>query len=873
MPKVEILINVIDADAVRKLKALHQTARDSFRGVAEAGRGAGGSGLSEANKEVRGLSEAMHLVHPVLRAAGLEIGGFREYFAAARAGALAFAAALVAAVTVGLYNVGAEAEKTKRKIDALFGGGQQGKEAYGEAKKAAAELHRPVESVGADLQILQDIEQKRRVAEQRGFVGPEGSQMTFPEHRVTPEGKVEPWTPPPGSAVEKAFPLVRTPSGMVQFDENLKKLLRGGGASAKGADETTTAILTDLNKQMDRAGATTPMLTPEIWQKIYNASPQAAGRLAKGMGFESPQQVEAGLGPGGGFQQTLDQFSNLLKALEQTANQDFKNRPPPTAGEKWDEIKNDFVLGTTNFKDAVDEFKAAVGERPPVASLHAPGLIAKPGAALPAVSPKGIIPITLPELAPPGAPSASVAPGAAGVTTPAATAAAPAAPSQAAAAPSATVTGAPPPDNGGPYVAGYDKKGEPIIQGQARGAATKSQATTAPPPLPDYFPQGQGSGLRVTAVPPSPPAAAPAPGAIPAPLVQPEARGAAPAVAATAPPGASPGPTTPATAPSRQTAIVTRGPNGELRVIQPDAEGHARGGPVGDRTIRIPGFALGGLIGRIPGYAGGGDLNNDDAPGYDADQRYEREKLERARAGGARVAPWSSFLQGHFAGAGPFNPKANALGAQMFINKAQLIGAMRNIRSGFANAFGPSRRWSPAGGGQWTQGEGMAEGGPIRGPGTSTSDSITGEFEQGGYILNARASFRAGRSTLDSLHAFGRRFALGGKIVAHVSDGEEYFTRVETQRIGLANLQTLNRAGGGPISLTDEMASPVQFPSSVADNPGSRESGSGYELHLHMNKNDPPVAVSTDRDSLERVERAAMFDRMLNIVPNSDAVR
>jgi hypothetical protein len=242
-----------------------------------------------------------------------------------------------------------------------------------------------------------------------------------------------------------------------------------------------------------------------------------------------------------------------------------------------------------------------------------------------------------------------------------------------------------------------------------------------------------------------------------------------------------------------------------------------------------------------------------------AEQQHQQRRIER----------WTSFLQGHFAGAGPFNPKASNLGAQMFVDRSQLIGGLRQARAAFSNAFGAGRRWSPAGGGTWSEGTSFARGGPIRGPGTSTSDSIVGEFERGGFILKASAALRAGRSKLDHLHSLAG-MASGGKIMLRVSNGEEHFTSFETQRIGLANLQTLNRADGGPVSLTDEIPSPVPFPGKGDDSPATRESG--YELHLHM-PGGQAVPVSTDRDSLQRVERAAVFDRLLNIVPNPDSVR
>ena len=85
--------------------------------------------------------------------------------------------------------------------------------------------------------------------------------------------------------------------------------------------------------------------------------------------------------------------------------------------------------------------------------------------------------------------------------------------------------------------------------------------------------------------------------------------------------------------------------------------------------------------------------------------------------------------------------------------------------------------------------EGGEIGGPIRGPGSGTSDSIVMNAGPGDFILKESAARRAGRRALDQLHGYA-----GGGMPIRVSNGEEYFPRAEVSRIGV---DTLNAINGG----------------------------------------------------------------------------
>ena len=68
----------------------------------------------------------------------------------------------------------------------------------------------------------------------------------------------------------------------------------------------------------------------------------------------------------------------------------------------------------------------------------------------------------------------------------------------------------------------------------------------------------------------------------------------------------------------------------------------------------------------------------------------------------------------------------------------------------------------------------FADGGPIVGAGTSTSDSIPAMLSNGEYVLNAKAVKRVGRPLLDAInYGHARHFASGGlasKSVVHVTN-------------------------------------------------------------------------------------------------------
>jgi len=69
----------------------------------------------------------------------------------------------------------------------------------------------------------------------------------------------------------------------------------------------------------------------------------------------------------------------------------------------------------------------------------------------------------------------------------------------------------------------------------------------------------------------------------------------------------------------------------------------------------------------------------------------------------------------------------------------------------------------------------LADGGPIVGAGTATSDSIPAMLSNGEYVLNAKAVRRVGRPLLDAInYGHTRHFASGGlasKSVVHVTNG------------------------------------------------------------------------------------------------------
>jgi hypothetical protein len=123
---VQVKFVVSDAEGLAKLANW----KSQVQSLGNAGGGGinFGKGLADVGREAEragGLTDAfresVHVLHPVLASAGIELGVFGGLARAAGGGIVAFAAAAVGTGAVALAKLGEQAKKTKEEIDALYG--------------------------------------------------------------------------------------------------------------------------------------------------------------------------------------------------------------------------------------------------------------------------------------------------------------------------------------------------------------------------------------------------------------------------------------------------------------------------------------------------------------------------------------------------------------------------------------------------------------------------------------------------------------------------------------------------------------------------------------------------------------------------------
>src|ERR1700683_3958080 len=196
-------------EVTRRLKEIGQRGERALKQINDAGGALGNDAGKRASEQLlriglhalegeRGFTrvrEAMHVLHPVLDAAGGRFAQLSAFMGATRARALGLAAALVGSLGVALQKIGVQSEETKKTLEALYGP-HRAPEAQKVADERANTLGIPTEDV---VGFQGQIEHIRRLS------GTAGGEFTFPESHVTPEGKVEPWKPAPGSEAEKIF--------------------------------------------------------------------------------------------------------------------------------------------------------------------------------------------------------------------------------------------------------------------------------------------------------------------------------------------------------------------------------------------------------------------------------------------------------------------------------------------------------------------------------------------------------------------------------------------------------------------------------------------------------------------------------------------
>ena len=329
--EIKTRISLDGVEAIQgKLKALGESGERALKQIKSAGGSALGDGGKRAEEQLKSIGlhalegergflrvrEAMHVLHPVLDSAGGRFAELSALMGASRAGAIGLAAALVGSLGVALQKIGVQSEETKKTLEALYGP-QRTPEAQRVADERAKALGIPTEDV---VGFQSQIEHIRRLS------GAAGGELSFPENRVTPEGKVVPWTPPPGSQVEKIFSRsLQSPEGQADIADRLNKLLRLSGAPADVAKKAEEQILAGFAKQVEAQPGAQPRLTAEMIEQIRGVSPTGAQLLARQFGWESPEQLEGTLRQGGIA--TFPEFANKLTGIGAPLEKAFAERP------------------------------------------------------------------------------------------------------------------------------------------------------------------------------------------------------------------------------------------------------------------------------------------------------------------------------------------------------------------------------------------------------------------------------------------------------------------------------------------------------------------------------------------------------------------
>lgn len=107
-----------------------------------------------AKSATDGFRDGLHLLHPVLQAAGIQVSEFTGFARAAGVGLAGLAAAIAGAVVVALANLEDTAKKTQGTLEDLFGSKALGQQAFDSLRAAASQLGTTVGSVAPGFEAL-----------------------------------------------------------------------------------------------------------------------------------------------------------------------------------------------------------------------------------------------------------------------------------------------------------------------------------------------------------------------------------------------------------------------------------------------------------------------------------------------------------------------------------------------------------------------------------------------------------------------------------------------------------------------------------------------------------------------------------------------
>ena len=173
--KIVHRVSLEGADKVSKqLESIGDVGEKSFNKVKQAADGAslgkvaessGGFGgkTEESRLAAERLREVLHTLHPILDQVGLGVGNLGAFARVAGAGFVAFGAAIVGSVVVGLAKMAEEADRAKARLSALAGGDERGNSLFSRLSEQAKRLGGDVSDLQKPLEELVKFQQKSLV--------------------------------------------------------------------------------------------------------------------------------------------------------------------------------------------------------------------------------------------------------------------------------------------------------------------------------------------------------------------------------------------------------------------------------------------------------------------------------------------------------------------------------------------------------------------------------------------------------------------------------------------------------------------------------------------------------------------------------------
>jgi len=298
----------------RAFKEISETINNASPGIAKIGNDfASIEGKAEGGRQAtERFREAIHTLHPVLDEAGLGLGNLGAFARAAGVGVGGLAAAIVGSILVALAKMGDEAIVAKKRLGDLLQNPTGGKSLFDALKKQANELGTEVSNLLPSMENLITLRNKT---------------LSRGNERYAP-GSAPIDSPAGGFSNEKLF----------AFQKTLFEALKAGKAPT---DEATKA-LADFTGELAKTG----QLSTGMVENLAKTAPNAANVLARSL-----QQGYAG-------------YQDLLNALEKGTKVSAEEiiRDLARIGPAVHEALVNAPKDTKTFSDALDAAKHSASE-------------------------------------------------------------------------------------------------------------------------------------------------------------------------------------------------------------------------------------------------------------------------------------------------------------------------------------------------------------------------------------------------------------------------------------------------------------------------------------------------------------------------------